>query len=204
MATLTPQQVAQAWTGAGGPASAVAEAVAYAWIESGYRSDAVSPTGCVGIWQICPPPPNASDPAVNAQAAVGKWKACRGGSFACDWTPYDLGQANPGWAKGYTDGQAAASGAQTSPGSSSPSSSSSSSDAGPFGIGSFGTTVSDAITTASHSLRDTALGVALAALGAAAIGLAVWLMIQNTSVGHAVSGAVKMGGRTAVRAVVRV
>jgi hypothetical protein len=86
---------------AGWRGSVLAEAGAFAYIESGFRADAVSSTGCRGLWQICPTKPDSFDPQTNADQAHRKWAACRGGSFDCDWTPYDQGSANPGWATGH-------------------------------------------------------------------------------------------------------
>jgi hypothetical protein len=85
----------------------LAAAGAYSWIESGFRPTAVSSTGCRGLWQICPTKPDSFDPQINANQAHRKWAACRGGSFDCDWTPYDQGAANPQWATGYALAQKA-------------------------------------------------------------------------------------------------
>lgn len=85
----------------------LAAAGAYAWIESGFRPTAVSRTGCEGLWQLCPPPADAFDPQANARHAYAKWRGCQGGSFDCDWTPYDEGATNPGWATGYALAQQA-------------------------------------------------------------------------------------------------
>jgi hypothetical protein len=96
---LLALQVAQYAAQAGFPASAIAEAVAYAGIESSWDPTARSPTGCIGLWQICGTSVHGdlTDPLTNAKAAYAKWKACSGGSFACDWTPYDQGSSNPNW-----------------------------------------------------------------------------------------------------------
>jgi hypothetical protein len=88
----------------------LAQAGAYAYIESGFRPTAVSSTGCKGLWQLCPPPADAFDPQANARHAYEKWRRCRGGSFDCDWTPYDQGTANRGWAAGYALAQKAMTG----------------------------------------------------------------------------------------------
>lgn len=85
----------------------LAAAGAYAWIESGFRTTAVSRTGCEGLWQLCPPPADAFDPQANADHAYAKWRGCRGGSWDCDWTPYDGGTGNPAWATGYALAQQA-------------------------------------------------------------------------------------------------
>lgn len=95
---------------AGWRGASLAAAGAYAYIESGFRANAVSSTGCRGLWQICPTKPDSFDPQVNANQAHRKWAACRGGSFDCDWTPYDQGAANPGWATGYALAQKAMTG----------------------------------------------------------------------------------------------
>lgn len=54
--------------------------------ESNFYTEAVSSTGCKGIWQICPPPADAGDPKANARYAVGKW---RGNKDLSDWTKYN-------------------------------------------------------------------------------------------------------------------
>ena len=87
MTLLTARQVAGYWEGAGGPASRAAEWVAIAMGESGLVSDAVSPAGAIGIWQVMPfnaPPygytPNdLYDPAINARVTV----AMSGGGTNC-------------------------------------------------------------------------------------------------------------------------
>lgn len=201
MATLTPAQVAQAWVQGGGPASVAGLAVAYAWIESGYSPAAHSPTGCVGLWQICGTSVTGdlTDPAVNARAAVAKWKACQGGSFDCDWTPYDFGPANPGWAKGLADGQAAMA-ALGSPGSSAAPAAQSTSTSDVTG---FGATVAGALASAEQALTGTALGVALAALGALVLGVALYFLLPDgarTAVRSSMGGA----GRAALLAAVHV
>jgi hypothetical protein len=97
--------VARVGYNAGWRGAALVDAVAYAYIESAFRPTAVSRTGCVGLWQICPPHPDDMDPQANAGHAFGKWRGCRGGSFACDWDPYDGGPGNPAWWTGRTLGQ---------------------------------------------------------------------------------------------------
>lgn len=92
---------AQVGYNAGWRGETLVEAVAYAGIESNWRRDAVSSTGCIGIWQLCPARQEDFDPQTNANRAHGKWAGCRGGSFDCDWTPYDLGRANPAWPMDY-------------------------------------------------------------------------------------------------------
>lgn len=81
--------------------STLVEAVAFAGIESAWRPGAVSSTGCIGLWQLCPTRMIDVDPQINADRAYGKWSGCRGGSFDCDWTPYDQGHASPAWATDY-------------------------------------------------------------------------------------------------------
>jgi hypothetical protein len=112
MAVLSAAQVMNYAAGAGFTGTALLEAVAYSWIESSFNSTAVSSTGCRGLWQICgqPVPGDLNDPSINAQNAFAKWRACRGGSFTCDWTPYDQGPANRMWAQGYQLAQQAAAG----------------------------------------------------------------------------------------------
>ncbi len=93
---------AQVGHNAGWRGATLIEAVTYAGIESTWGWDAVSSTGCEGGWQICPPRPGDFDPQANAMYAYEKWAACHGGSFECDWTPYDQGHANPAWNIDYT------------------------------------------------------------------------------------------------------
>lgn len=86
------------------------QAVAYSGIESGWRVDAVSPTGCLGLWQLCPTRQRDLDPQTNADDAHGKWQACDGGSFSCAWDPYDGGSGNPAWGRDYAIAQQAVAG----------------------------------------------------------------------------------------------
>lgn len=90
MALLTAVQVASYWTGAGGPSARAVEWVAIAMGESGLVTDAVSPAGAIGLWQIMPfnAGPNGAtvgqlyDPAVNAMVAV---KMSGGGANCAAW-----------------------------------------------------------------------------------------------------------------------
>lgn len=84
-------------------------AIAYAGIESGFDPNAVSPTGCIGLWQICGTQLtcNLYDPLCNAKAAYAKWKGA-GGTFDKDWTPYDGGSTNPSWNFYYAEAESAA------------------------------------------------------------------------------------------------
>lgn len=87
MTLLTARQVAGYWVGAGGPKSRAAEFVAIAMGESGLVTDAVSPVGAIGIWQVMPfnappygyTPGDLYDPAVNARVTV----ALSGGGTNC-------------------------------------------------------------------------------------------------------------------------
>lgn len=87
MPLLSAVQVADYWTGAGGPKSRAVEWVAIAMGESGLNSDAESPVGALGLWQIMPfnappygyQPSQLRDPAVNARIAV----AMSGGGTNC-------------------------------------------------------------------------------------------------------------------------
>lgn len=87
MPLLTAVQVADYWTGAGGPKSRAVEWVAIAMGESGLNSDARSPVDARGVWQIMPfnagpygyTPDDLWDPAVNARIAV----AMSGGGTNC-------------------------------------------------------------------------------------------------------------------------
>ncbi len=80
------------------------QAVAYGYIESTLHPTAVSSTGCEGWLQTCPPRAGDLDPQGNAVHAHEKWAACDGGSWRCDWDPYDGGPSNPRWATGYALG----------------------------------------------------------------------------------------------------
>lgn len=77
MTILTIPQCAGAWLGAGGPRSRMVEFVSISIAESGLRTDAVSPVGAEGLWQVMPfwfpslhlPPSGWADPHINAEAA---------------------------------------------------------------------------------------------------------------------------------------
>lgn len=51
---LTARQVAELWVAAGGAPRRATEWTAIALGESGYRTDAVSSAGAIGLWQIMP------------------------------------------------------------------------------------------------------------------------------------------------------
>ena len=78
MPVLSAADVAGYWLGAGGPKSRIVEWVAIAIGESGFDTEAVSPAGAVGIWQIMPfnaapygfTVSQLTDPAVNARITV--------------------------------------------------------------------------------------------------------------------------------------
>lgn len=113
MSILTAAEVMAYAKAAGFPVSVLPQAAAYAGIESGWNTNAVSSTGCIGLWQICGTQVSGDlkDPSVNAKAAFAKWKSCNGGSFACDWDPYDQGQSNPNWGTYFNQALQAAGGA---------------------------------------------------------------------------------------------
>lgn len=87
MTLLTALEVADYWIGAGGPRSRAVEWVAIALGESGLNTDATSPAGAAGLWQIMPfnaPPYGYAagqlyDPHVNAVITV----AMSGGGVNC-------------------------------------------------------------------------------------------------------------------------
>lgn len=54
MTQLSALQVADLWIAAGGPRNRAVEWTAIALGESGYRTDAVSSAGAIGLWQIMP------------------------------------------------------------------------------------------------------------------------------------------------------
>lgn len=199
MAVHTPLEVLQAWVAAGGPA--IPEAVAYAWIESGYNDSAVSPTGCCGVWQLCSCV-GSGNIAANASAAVAKYKACNGGSFACDWTPYDLGPANPQWGAGYAAGVQAVASLGGSPGAgTSTAAPSTSGSAAAAPAGSAGSTGADfgasALTAAGNSILGELVGFALVGVGIVLVLWAGYLVAGNTSAGQAVKSTVGKGVKLA-------
>lgn len=96
---LNAIQIAELAWKAGWRGNDLIDAIWTAGIESGYRADAVSKTGCCGIWQLCPCV--TMDPQGNANAAYAKWKAA-GNSFQPDWWRYDGGRSNPNY-QGFFD-----------------------------------------------------------------------------------------------------
>lgn len=82
---LTAAQVGQLWLSAGGPAWAEPKAEEIAYCESGYNPRAYNPSGATGIWQILGSvvPGDLTNPVVNAENAVAKFKA--GGSTFSAW-----------------------------------------------------------------------------------------------------------------------
>lgn len=78
MSRLTPREAAAAWESAGGPSDRVVAWVAVAVAESSLDTDAVSPAGALGLWQIMPdnfggahvPLSQWRDPFSNALVAV--------------------------------------------------------------------------------------------------------------------------------------
>lgn len=78
MTTLSALEVADYWTGAGGPKSRVVEWVAISYGESSFDDEVVSDAGAIGLWQIMPEnaAPNGVtvadlyNPAANAHVAV--------------------------------------------------------------------------------------------------------------------------------------
>lgn len=105
MATLTAVQVAQLAWNAGWRGTDLIDAIWTAGIESGYRTDAVSQTGCCGLFQLCPCV--TTDPQGNANAAYAKWKGA-GSSFQPDWWRYDGGRSNPNFQQFFDQATAAA------------------------------------------------------------------------------------------------
>lgn len=87
MAQLSAVQVADYWIGAGGPRNRAVEWTAIAMGESSLDTEALSPAGAIGVWQIMPfnaAPYGYSvaqlySPAVNARIAV----AMSGGGTNC-------------------------------------------------------------------------------------------------------------------------
>ena len=90
MTVLSAADVAGYWLGAGGPKSRIVEWVAIALGESGYDTEARSPVGALGLWQIMPfnAPPygytagQLTDPAVNARITV---QMSGGGTNCAAW-----------------------------------------------------------------------------------------------------------------------
>lgn len=79
-----------------------------------------------------------------------------------------------------------------------------SSSGGDQGIGAFGSQVAGAIGSAGRGLTDTALGALLALLGAAMLGVAVWMLARQTGPGQAAQGLFRTAARVGVAAVVHV
>lgn len=78
--------LAALWTFEGGDPNESGLAAEIAYSESGGHEQAVSDTGCEGLWQICPPPPDAFDPHANARYAIAKREAA--GDWS-DWTQFN-------------------------------------------------------------------------------------------------------------------
>jgi transglycosylase-like protein with SLT domain len=85
MPVLTAQQVGAYWILAGGPRDQTAEAISQAYVESGFKTDAVSSVGARGLWQIYPG--GSFDPLQNARQAVAKWRS-GGNTFVTAWTNF--------------------------------------------------------------------------------------------------------------------
>lgn len=99
--SLTFAQLEGLWIQAGGDAASAPIAAAVALAESSGNPQATNPTDnhgrqtSWGLWQISngthsEPVANILDPLVNAQQAVGKYKAA-GNTFARDWGTYISG-----------------------------------------------------------------------------------------------------------------
>lgn len=208
MAALSAAEVAQHAYNAGWRGLDLVQAVAYAWIESGFSAEAVSETGCGGLWQLCPKPSGWSDPQTNANAAYAKWKACRGGSFACDWTPYDGGSNNPGWAEGLKQAQDAVKGVAGSVAQDVTVAGTGmlkGKRADPWGIGQ---SITDAVgytgsVAGTIGQRVQGGGTLLAGLAVLAGGLALvtWLFLTRTETGREVAQATKKASRDLALAV---
>jgi hypothetical protein len=90
MTVLSAADVAGYWLGAGGPKSRIVEWVAIAIGESGFDTEARSPAGALGVWQIMPfnaapygfTVGQLTDPAVNARIAV---EMSGGGANCAAW-----------------------------------------------------------------------------------------------------------------------
>lgn len=86
MARYTKRQAAIEWVQEGGPANAAGLMAEIAWSESGGNDLAVSSTGCVGRYQLCPPPPDARDGRANTRHAIQKWANGQGHGH---WTKFN-------------------------------------------------------------------------------------------------------------------
>lgn len=102
---LNAIQVAELAWKAGFRGNDLIDAIWTAGIESGYRTDAVSKTGCCGLWQLCPC--TTMDPQGNANGAYAKFKAA-GNSFQRDWWQYDGGRSNSNFQAFYDQAKSAA------------------------------------------------------------------------------------------------
>jgi hypothetical protein len=97
MATLTPQEIASYWLGAGGSQASASIAVAVALAESNGDPNAHSTTQDFGLWQINLgnlqrmglTPADAVNPGINAQLAVKLSKA------GANWGDWCTAWANP-------------------------------------------------------------------------------------------------------------
>jgi hypothetical protein len=87
---LTPEQVGAIWILSGGPRDATADAISYAYVESGFETDAVSDAGAVGLWQGHPGREEYKNPFVVGRMAVAKYRD-GGNSFVKHWDRWQAG-----------------------------------------------------------------------------------------------------------------
>jgi hypothetical protein len=203
---LSASEVAQYGYNAGWRGNDLLLAVAHAYIESSFDPSVTSPTGCAGLWRLCPPPAGAYDPQTNANAAYAKWKAA-GSSFDRDWTPFNGGSKNPRWNEGWKLAQQAAASIGAGTGTAASSSSSRATTVSgsgllggkqvdPWGIGQG---IADGAGFMGAALRGgMAQGVAsgqvlvgLLLLGAG-VGVLAWLFFTRTDTGREIGRGAKM------------
>lgn len=83
---FSKRELASVWIQEGGPPEDAGIAAEIAYSESRGYEGAVSPTGCRGAWQNCPPSPDDLHIRQNARHAIAKWA---GGSGAGHWTKFN-------------------------------------------------------------------------------------------------------------------
>lgn len=212
---LSAGQVAQYAYNAGWRGNDLQLAIAHSYIESSFDPNARSPTGCGGLWQLCPAPPGWQDPQTNAKFAYIKWKAA-GSSFDPDWTRYNGGSKNPRWNEGWKLAQQAAASIGATTGAAVSSSSSSATTVSgsgllggrqvdPWGIsqgiadgaGFLGSAVRGGM---AQGVASGQVLVGLLVLGAG-VGVLAWLFLTRTDTGREIGRAGKStvkAGMTAV------
>lgn len=83
------RKLAALWISEGGNPDIAYLMADIALSESRGYEGAISPTGCRGLWQICPPPDDATNPQANARYAIAK-----ANDGLHHWTNYNTTAAN--------------------------------------------------------------------------------------------------------------